>query len=80
MRTMPTMTGQRLSFRDLLSPVTAEDFLDRIFDNEPLYLTGAEDRFDWLFSWEEANKLLNMQKSLAKPTTDVAVGRTVSGM
>lgn len=72
------MTAQRMSFRDLLAPVEAEDFLDRVFDNEPLHFPGAENRFDWLFSWQEANRLLDMQTVWSGSSLKVVLhGRTL---
>ena len=51
---------RRIGFRDLLAPVTPEEFLDGYFDRKPLHLAGSADRFAEVFSWDRAAALLGM--------------------
>lgn len=63
------MSAQAITFRDMLAPVTAEDFFERHYDSKPLHIAGGSDKFAPVFSWRELNALLNMP--------NIWTGRTV---
>jgi hypothetical protein len=52
--------ARRIGFRDLLAPVSPEDFLESRFGRSPLFLPGDETRFDAVFSWQGVSRLLDM--------------------
>jgi ribosomal protein L16 Arg81 hydroxylase len=77
-QSMPTLTNaavptRRVRFRDLLHPITPEDFLDRYFDREPLHLPGPADRFSDVFSWNRAMALLDMTTIWSAATLKVVL-------
>ncbi|MGI9405268.1 MAG: hypothetical protein ACR2O4_02760, partial [Hyphomicrobiaceae bacterium] len=72
------MAMDRISFRELLSPIAVEAFLERYYDCEPLHVPGSDRRFDGLFSWNEANKLLDNINIWSAATLKVVLhGRTL---
>lgn len=54
------MSAQAITFRDMLAPMTAEDFFERHYDRQPLHIAGGSDKFAPVFSWPVLNTLLNM--------------------
>jgi len=54
------MSGQAITFRDMLAPVGAEEFFADHYDRKPLVVPGASDKFDAVFSWAALNGLLDM--------------------
>jgi len=66
------MSGQAITFRDMLAPVSAEDFFDRHYDREPLYVSGNSDKFSAVFSWNALNGLLNMPNMWTSRTVKLA--------
>lgn len=69
---------ERIGFRDLLSPVTPEDFLDGVFGREALHLPGPSNRFDEIFCWNDVSKLLNMSTLWSSATLKMVLdGRSL---
>jgi len=54
------MTGQAITFREMLAPVGAEAFFERHYDRAPLHVPGAAAKLAPVFSWDALNALLNM--------------------
>ena len=50
------------TFRQIVSPFSAEEFLGAIWDQRAVHIPGAADKFAHVFSWHELNRLLNMSK------------------
>ena len=50
------------TFRQIISPVSPEDFFSAIWDQRAVHIPGAVDKFAQIFSWDEFNRLLNMSK------------------
>jgi len=50
------------TFRQIVSPFSPEEFFGAIWDQRPVHIPGAADKFAHVFSWEEMNRLLNMSK------------------
>lgn len=72
------MSGQAITFRDMLAPVSAEDFFERHYDSKPLHVPGATDKFASVFSWSALNDLLNMPNIWTGRTVKLAFdGETV---
>lgn len=51
-----------LTFRQIIAPVVPEDFFGAIWEQRPVHIPGAADKFAEVFSWAEFNRLLNMSK------------------
>jgi len=64
---------RRVGFRDLLAPMTPEEFLDGYFDRKPLHLPGSADRFAEVFSWDRATALLDMTTLWSASTLKVVL-------
>lgn len=56
------MNPMELSFRALIQPMKPEDFFARDFGQVPAFISGTTDKFSDIFSWAEANRLLNISK------------------
>jgi len=67
------MPGPRISFRDIIAPVEAEDFFRNLCDRSAAHIPGHADKFSHLFSWEEFNRLLNMSKLWSDKTMKVVL-------
>ena len=52
------MLQQIITFREILNPVTAEDFFGQTFGRKHLYVPGSEEKFARAFSWEAMSDLL----------------------
>jgi hypothetical protein len=52
------MLQQIITFREILDPVTAEDFFDHTFGRKHLYVPGRADKFARVFSWDAMSQLL----------------------
>ncbi len=50
------------TFRQIISPVSPEEFFAAIWDQRAVHIPGAAERFAHVFSWQEFNRLLNMSK------------------
>ncbi len=73
------MDNQAISYRDLLDPLTPEDFFDQYFDKTPVHIPGNDDKFRQVFSWEECNRLLNMTTLWSDQTMKMALdGRNLT--
>ncbi len=53
------MTEPKTSFRDLLAPITPEEFFERVYGREPLHIPGRPNKFAGLFGWDAFNGLVN---------------------
>lgn len=53
------MPQQILTFREILSPVTAEDFFDQFAGRHHLHVPGAPEKFARVFSWDSMSGLLS---------------------
>jgi ribosomal protein L16 Arg81 hydroxylase len=51
-----------ITFRELISPITPEEFFGSIWEQRAVHIPGAVDKFAHVCSWEELNRLLNMSK------------------
>ncbi|MCG8543759.1 MAG: cupin domain-containing protein [Alphaproteobacteria bacterium] len=56
------MDKSDISFRELIHPLAPEDFLAENFGRAPVRISGSEGKFADVFSWDEANRLLNISK------------------
>ena len=56
------MQDPPISFRELLHPLPAEEFFDKIYRKMAVHVPGHPQKFGHLFSWSEFNRLLNMSK------------------
>ncbi len=54
------MTG--ISFKNLIAPESTESFADAVRDGRPLAIAEDAGRGSALFSWDDANRLLNVSK------------------
>ena len=61
------------TFRQLIHPVSPEEFFGTIWEQRPLHVPGAADKFARIFSWQEFNRLLNMSKLLSERTLKVVL-------
>ena len=68
------MTGQAITFREMLAPASAEEFFERHHDSRPLYVPGADAKFAGVFSWDSLNGLLNMPNVWTNRTVKLARG------
>jgi len=50
------------TFREILSPLSPEEFFGSIWNRRPIHISGPAGKFDSVFSWQEFNRLLNMSK------------------
>jgi len=53
------MLQQVITFREILSPVTPEDFFGQSFGREHLYVPGSPEKFSRVFSWAAMSDLLS---------------------
>ncbi len=53
------MLQQIITFREILNPVTAEDFFSQSFGRKHLYVPGSPDKFVSVFSWDAMSDLLS---------------------
>ncbi len=44
---------------DILSPITKNQFKDKYFKKESLYIAGKQDKFSKVFNWDDLNNLLD---------------------
>lgn len=49
-----------ITFRDLLAPVTPEEFFAEYSGKRHLYVPGGVEKIDGLFGWDEFNQVVNM--------------------
>jgi ribosomal protein L16 Arg81 hydroxylase len=54
--------SEEITFRQIVSPVSSEEFFGAIWDQRAVHIPGAAEKFKHVFSWEEFNRLLNMSK------------------
>jgi hypothetical protein len=50
------------TFREIVSPVSPEEFFSGIWEQQAVHVPGTEVKFEHVFSWGEFNRLLNMSK------------------
>ena len=62
------MDNSDISFRELIHPLAPEDFLAENFGRAPMRVSGGAGKFADVFSWEEANRLLNVSKIWSSAT------------
>lgn len=51
-----------ITFRQLVSPVSPEEFFHGIWEQRAVQVPGTRAKFEPIFSWAEFNRLLNMSK------------------
>lgn len=61
------------SFREIVSPLSPEEFFGTTWDQRPLHIPGPDEKFAGLFSWEEFNRILNMSKLWSDRTMKVVL-------
>lgn len=71
------MSGQSITFRDMLAPVGAEDFFANHHDRKPLVVRGTSGKFDPVFSWAALNGLLNMPNIWTDRTVKIVLDGNV---
>lgn len=72
------MSGQAITFRNMLAPVGAEDFFATYHDRKPLVVPGATGKFDAVFSWNALNGLLDLANIWTGNTVKIVLdGRTL---
>ncbi|MGD9830332.1 MAG: cupin domain-containing protein [Hyphomicrobiaceae bacterium] len=54
------MTEPTLTFRQILDPVTPEEFFATYFQKKPLHIPGTPDKFARVCTWSDWNDLVNM--------------------
>lgn len=54
------MYNPQASFRNILAPITPDDFLSEYYDKKPLHIPGSADKFAGLFGWDELSRLLDL--------------------
>ncbi len=47
------------NFKELLHPLSIQDFTHKIFGNKAYHIKGTKDKFDSLITWQELNDTLN---------------------
>jgi len=53
------MPSQAITFREIVAPVSAEEFFDEIFGRKHLHIPGTPEKFAPVFSWDSFSTLLN---------------------
>ena len=71
------MERQIFTFRELIAPLEPEVFFGEVYRRRPLSLTGPDDRFDRVFSWEALNELLSMTTLWSDQSCEVVLGGKV---
>ena len=56
------MNSVDITFRQIVSPLTPEEFFGEIWEQRAVHIPGAADKFADAFSWDDFNRLLNMSK------------------
>jgi len=56
------MYNPQASFRNILSPVKAEDFFETDYGCTVRYIPGPDDKFSGLYSWDDLNRCMNFDK------------------
>ena len=54
------MHNQQTQFRNLLSPITPEEFIHNYLGQKPLHIPGTRDKFKGLFNWTDLNRIINL--------------------
>lgn len=68
-----------LSFSDLISPLSTQQFFAEFHGNNAIQLSGRRRRFASIFSWAEFNRLLNMTTVWSDATMKIVLnGRELS--
>lgn len=66
-------------FRELLHPLTPEEFFGATYGQSARHVPGPENKFAEVFSWEEFNRLLNMSRLWSSNTMKMVLdGRDVA--
>ncbi|MEM7171886.1 MAG: cupin domain-containing protein, partial [Pseudomonadota bacterium] len=66
------MPDQVMTFRELLAPISPEDFFKDYFGKQILHLEGPADRYSDIFSWQEMNNLLRMSTIWSSKTLELS--------
>jgi ribosomal protein L16 Arg81 hydroxylase len=53
------MQTQKVSFDNLLAPITREEFFSEYFGKKPLYIPGSDDKVAGLFGWTDLDEMLH---------------------
>ncbi len=73
------MDNQAISYRDLLHPLTPEDFFDQYYGKKPVHIPGDAEKLARIFSWDELNQLINMSRLWTAKILKMALaGRNVA--
>jgi hypothetical protein len=67
------MNTEPFTFRDLVQPMTAEDFFARCYAKSAVRIPGPDDKFADVFSWDACNRLLNMSALWSEKTLKMAL-------
>ena len=67
------MSDFETSFRQLIAPLTPEEFFREVWDQRAFHIAGDADKFSHLFSWNEFNRLLNMSKLWSDRTMKIVL-------
>lgn len=62
------MYNPQTKFSHILSPVKTEDFFSSHFGRKPLHIPGNSEKFSGLFTWDDANRILNTAKGWSAST------------
>ena len=54
------MHNPQTQFRNLLSPITPEAFIQNYLGQKPLYIPGNRDKFSGMFDWADLNQIINL--------------------
>ena len=57
------MYNPQASFRNILSPVKAEDFFETDYGRNVRYIPGSDDKFSGLLGWDDLNRCINFEKT-----------------
>jgi len=61
------------TFRQIVSPVSPEEFFGAIWEQRAVHIPGEADKFADIFSWDEFNQLLNMSKLWSDRTMKIVL-------
>ena len=54
------MSEPVITFKDIIAPITPEQFFDEYFDKKPLYIPGNAEKYKSVCSWPQVNDMFQM--------------------
>lgn len=72
------MRDQTITFRQLLHPISVDDFLAQLHGKRAVHIPGNDDKLANVFSWDEFNRLLNQTTLWSDQSTKMVLnGRSL---